>query len=102
LEKYLSSLTLDFQTNKKFCDEVALIPSKNLRNKIAGFVTHLVKRLSRGKVQGVSLTLQENQRDLKIEKQELLELFKNLEFLKVDNYTNLMIRTLFKTWDLGL
>jgi len=39
IEKYYSRLTLDFQTNKRICDEVAIIPSKRLRNKIAGFVT---------------------------------------------------------------
>ncbi|KAG5457356.1 MAG: ribosomal S17-domain-containing protein, partial [Olpidium bornovanus] len=36
-------LTLDFQTNKKICDEVAIIASKRVRNKIAGFTTHLVR-----------------------------------------------------------
>eukprot|EP00438_Fugacium_kawagutii_P021750 Skav206707 [mRNA] locus=scaffold99:224737:226857:+ [translate_table: standard] len=37
VEKYYGKLTLDFQ-------EVATIPSKRLRNKIAGFTTHLMKR----------------------------------------------------------
>jgi small subunit ribosomal protein S17e len=32
-------MTLDFQTNKKIAEEVAIIPSKRLRNKIAGFAT---------------------------------------------------------------
>lgn len=32
-------LTLDFQINKKIAEEVALIPSKRTRNKIAGFIT---------------------------------------------------------------
>merc|ERR1711924_317425 len=40
-------------------DEVALIPSKKLRNKIAGFTTHMMKRISRGPVKGISLKLQE-------------------------------------------
>lgn len=39
VEKYYSRLTLDFQTNKKVCDEIAVLPSKRVRNKIAGFVT---------------------------------------------------------------
>tara|TARA_B110000208_G_C11715983_1_gene411090 strand:- start:609 stop:971 length:363 start_codon:yes stop_codon:yes gene_type:complete len=39
IEKYYSRLTLDFQTNKRVCDEVAEIPSKRMRNKIAGYVT---------------------------------------------------------------
>jgi len=49
IEKYYSRLTLDFQTNKRICDEVAIIPSKRLRNKIAGFVTvRLVLRVGAG------------------------------------------------------
>merc|ERR1712180_352632 len=47
IEKYYTKLTLDFDTNKKIIEEVALIPSKPLRNKIAGFVTHLMKRLEK-------------------------------------------------------
>lgn len=35
----MCSLTFDFHTNKKVCDETAVINSKRLRNKIAGFVT---------------------------------------------------------------
>ena len=45
IEKYYTKLTLDFHTNKRIIEEVALIPSKPLRNKIAGFITHLMKRL---------------------------------------------------------
>ena len=32
-------MTLDFQTNKRVCEEVAIIPSKSLKNKIAGYAT---------------------------------------------------------------
>ncbi len=39
VEKYYGKLTLDFDTNKRVTDEVALVPSKRMRNKIAGFVT---------------------------------------------------------------
>jgi len=63
IEKYYPKLTLDFQTNKKICDEVAVIPSIALRNKIAGYVTHLMKRISRGPVKGISLLLQEEERE---------------------------------------
>ena len=34
-----SRLTLDFDTNKRIAEDVAIIPSKRLRNKIAGFTT---------------------------------------------------------------
>merc|ERR1712205_228138 len=63
VEKYYSRLTLDFDTNKRIAEDVAIIPSKRLRNKIAGFVTHLMKRIQRGPVRGISLKLQEEERE---------------------------------------
>ena len=63
VEKYYSRLGVDFHTNKRICDEVAVVPSKRMRNKIAGFVTHLMKRIARGPVRGISLKLQEEERE---------------------------------------
>ena len=37
--RYYARMTLDFQTNKRVCEEVAIIPSKALKNKIAGYAT---------------------------------------------------------------
>lgn len=42
IEKYYTRLTLDFHTNKRICEEIAIIPSKPLRNKIAGWVEIIV------------------------------------------------------------
>merc|ERR1719178_650109 len=67
IERYYQRLTLDFNTNKRICDEVALIPSKRLRNKIAGFTTHMMKRISRGPVKGISLKLQEEEREKRLD-----------------------------------
>nr|ALS04936.1 40S ribosomal protein S17 [Pseudodiaptomus poplesia] len=63
IEKYYTKLTLDFHTNKRIIEEVALIPTKPLRNKIAGFITHLMKRLQRSTVRGISIKLQEEERE---------------------------------------
>lgn len=38
IEKYYTKLTHDFHTNKRICEEIAVIPSKKMRNRIAGFV----------------------------------------------------------------
>ena len=67
VEKYYAKLTLDFQINKKIAEEVASIPSKRLRNKIAGFATHLMKRIQKGPVRGISLKLQEEERERRME-----------------------------------
>merc|ERR1712156_1384762 len=63
IEKYYTKLTLDFDTNKRIIEGIALIPSKPLRNKIAGFITHLMKRLQRSTVRGISIKLQEEERE---------------------------------------
>merc|ERR1712178_276891 len=65
IEKYYPRLTLDFQTNKRLTEEVAVIPSKKMRNKIAGYVTHLMKRIEKGPVRGISFKSQEEERERK-------------------------------------
>ncbi|KAG8892277.1 40S ribosomal protein S17, partial [Tulasnella sp. 403] len=65
IEKYYPRLTLDFHTNKRTIDEVAKVPTKRLRNKIAGFTTHLMKRIQKGPVRGISFKLQEEERERK-------------------------------------
>jgi len=86
LEKYYPYLTLDFQINKKFCDEVALIPSKYLRNKIAGYVTHLTKRVNKGSIREVSLKFQEKEKDINIEN-KLSDFIKNIKTIDIDKET---------------
>lgn len=49
-------------------DDVAVTPSKRMRNKIAGYVTHLMRRLGRGdNVRGISLKLQEEERERRMD-----------------------------------
>ncbi|MHA1269495.1 MAG: 30S ribosomal protein S17e [Candidatus Helarchaeota archaeon] len=41
LEKYPDKFTTEFDINKLVLDEIAIVPSKSLRNKIAGYITRL-------------------------------------------------------------
>ncbi|KAL9645072.1 hypothetical protein ABK040_004563 [Willaertia magna] len=67
VEKYYNVLTNDFQTNKKVVQEIAIIPTIRMRNKIAGFTTHLMGRIQRGTVRGISLKLQEEEREKRMD-----------------------------------
>ncbi|KAF0989654.1 hypothetical protein HZS_3433 [Henneguya salminicola] len=81
IEKHFSRFSIDFDSNKKVCDSVAAIPSKRLRNKIAGFVTHLVRRMEKGPIRGISTKLQEEQREIRdnyVPKVSALDAYKDL------------------------
>merc|ERR1712066_281954 len=93
VEKYYAKLTLDFQINKKIAEEVATIPSKRMRNKIAGFTTHLMKRIGKGPVRGISLKLQEEERERRMEYvPERSEV--DIETIQVDPDTRDMLKVL--------
>ena len=93
IENYYSRLTLDFNTNKRVTEEVAIIPTKRLRNKIAGFTTHVMKRIQRGPVRGISLKLQEEERERRMDfvpEESAI----NTEVIEVDRDTMDLLRSL--------
>jgi len=47
IEKFGDRFTTDFDTNKKIVEEVALISTKRLRNRIAGYITSKIKKLKK-------------------------------------------------------
>merc|ERR1711879_973958 len=63
IEKDYTKLGLDFYTNARIVDEVAIVPTKHLKNQIAGFITHTMKRIQKGPVRGISIKLQEEERE---------------------------------------
>ncbi|KAG0676786.1 40S ribosomal protein S17 [Pichia californica] len=97
IEKYYPKLTLDFETNKRLTSEIAEIQSKRLRNKIAGYTTHLMKRIQKGPVRGISFKLQEEERERKdqyVPSVSALDLEKTKGALYVDEDTDAMIKSL--------
>ncbi len=45
LKKYPNKFTTDFDENKKLVEEVVIITTKTLRNKLAGYITGYCNRL---------------------------------------------------------
>ena len=84
---------MDFQTNKRVCEEVAIIPSKPLKNKIAGYTTHLMKRIQRGPVRGISLKLQEEERERRMDFVPEVSAV-DTDIIDVDPETKAMLRSL--------
>ncbi|KAL0225143.1 hypothetical protein RCL1_003055 [Eukaryota sp. TZLM3-RCL] len=63
IEKWYPMLTTDFDLNKRMVEKVAEVSSKRMRNKIAGYTTHLMRRIQKGPVRGISFKLQEEERE---------------------------------------
>ena len=60
-------MSVDFDFNKRVLDDVALIPTKRMRNKIAGYASRLMRRIQKGPVRGISLKIQEAERERRME-----------------------------------
>jgi small subunit ribosomal protein S17e len=80
IEKFYPKMSLDFHYNKRVLDDVAVVPSKRIRNKIAGYASKLMKRIQKGPVRGISLKLQEEERERR------METGAKENFFKVDEY----------------
>ncbi|ODV96751.1 hypothetical protein PACTADRAFT_48567 [Pachysolen tannophilus NRRL Y-2460] len=97
IERYYPKLTLDFETNKRLTGEIAVIESKRLRNKIAGYTTHLMKRIQKGPVRGISFKLQEDERERKdqyVPEVSALDLSHTKDQLELDADTSELVKSL--------
>lgn len=61
MEKCSPRLGNDFHAHKRVCEEIAVIPSQELCNEVAGCVTPLTKWVQRGPGGGVSIKPQEEE-----------------------------------------
>ena len=67
VEKHFSRLGRDYYVNKRVVLDGTVGTSKKLKNKIAGYATHIMKRLARGPVRGISLKMQEEEREKRLD-----------------------------------
>ena len=67
VEKYFAKLGHDYYVNKRVVMDCCVCSSKKMKNKISGYSTHLMKRLARGPVKGISLKLQEEERERRLD-----------------------------------
>ncbi|CCW68582.1 unnamed protein product [Phytomonas sp. Hart1] len=94
VEKYFAKLNRDFYQNKCVVMDVTIARSKKLKNKIAGYATHIMKRLARGPVRGISLKLQEEERERRMDYVPLVSAVDQAirDGIKVDKNTWMMLQ----------
>ena len=62
LQDYKSQFGVDFANNKKILDEISIVRSKPLKNKVAGYITNLIKTELRIRNQKEELIKREQER----------------------------------------
>ena len=93
IEKFYPKMSLDFHYNKRVLDDVAIVPSKRIRNKIAGYASKLMKRIQKGPVRGISLKLQEEERERRMDAGAKQNYFDDKQY-EVDPETQEMLANL--------
>jgi len=61
LENFPDKFTKDFEKNKEWIDKLVQLESKTIRNKVAGYLTHLVEK--KEKPVGFEVILQKKERE---------------------------------------
>eukprot|EP00744_Colponema_vietnamica_P000242 GILI01000437.1.p2 GENE.GILI01000437.1~~GILI01000437.1.p2 ORF type:complete len:142 (-),score=54.10 GILI01000437.1:71-496(-) len=93
VEKYFNKLGKDYYVNKRVVMDVTLMASKKLRNKVSGYTTCIMKRLARGPVRGISLKLQEEERERRMDFVPEVSAV-NTETIEIDADTKEMLKEL--------
>lgn len=92
LEKYYTCLGNDFHRNNCVGKEITIISDKKLRNKGAGCILRLMEQIWRGPVRGISIKLQEEEREKRRDNDVPEVSALDLEFTKVGPDTKETLR----------
>lgn len=65
VELYFSRVNKDFENNLSVVRDVTLTQNKKIRNQIAGYTTHLYKRIQNGVVKGIYIKSHEQEKERK-------------------------------------
>lgn len=90
IEGDFNRINNDFENNLAVVKDVTITQNKKTRNVLAGFVTHLYKRIQKGEVKGIYIKAHEEEKERKeafIPKTGVLD----VEKITVDSITQKMI-----------
>ncbi|KAI5149119.1 small subunit ribosomal protein S17e [Enteropsectra breve] len=65
IEKYFSRVNADFENNLCVVHDTTVTQNKKTRNQLAGYITHLYKRIKKGEVKGIYIKSHEQERERK-------------------------------------
>ncbi|ORD95058.1 SSU ribosomal protein S17E [Enterospora canceri] len=65
VEKYFSRCSVDFENNLALVKDVTVTQNKKTRNCVAGYITHLIKRIQKGEVKNVHIKAHEEEKERK-------------------------------------
>lgn len=91
IEKYFSRINTDFENNLSVVRDTTVTQNKKIRNQLAGYITHLYKRIQKGDVKGIYIKSHEQEKERKesfIPKVGILD----VEKIAVDSVTHAMIK----------
>lgn len=91
VELYFSRLNKDFENNLSVVRDVIITPNRKTRNQIAGYATHIYKRVKNGDVKGIYIRSHEQEKE---KRENLIPRVgvMDSEKIMVDPVTNSMIK----------